>query len=447
MTGTMGCMNADTVAMSVSAPPVVSAGPSVSVCANAAPLNWRDLNPLVALGRIRPTQCRPGLVRPRCHGRWNARLVYTVGTASCAVSDSTAVEVTALPELTALNNAVVCAGDTAFGEVAISGATDLALYTYVWEAPAVAVGDFPWEASTGPLLVPGPVAASVAVTDSLGCESLATLQWEVQALPEISVQSEWAVAPMRGLWNCPRLLRITVFGPVLAWNRVVQCFAAAEGTHTLTYAVIDETGCPHEAEVPTEVVAPMEFDLGPKVHACENQGLAILPTPAALVGFWEGQGLSAETADAVDLSLVPTGTHAYAFVHTGEVCTVSSDLELEVHAKPELAVVSEDEVCPDSVLVLEVDVQAAAFPVAVEWAIDETTVPGDTTVLSVLWPTDGTHAVAVSATDDWGCSNSMDWDVVVLEVSSVDAVESLAVCNQAIPVDLSDYAVASEWER
>ena len=183
------------------------------------------------------------------------------------------------------------------------------------------------------------------------------------------------------------------------------------------------------------------------VHACENQGLAILPTPAALAGFWEGQGLSAETADAVDLSLVPTGTHAYAFVHTGEVCTVSSDLELEVHAKPELAVVSENEVCPDSVLVLEVDVQAAAFPVAVEWAIDETTVPGDTTVLSVLWPTDGTHAVAVSATDDWGCSNSMDWDVVVLEVSSVDAVESLAVCNQAIPVDLSDYAVASEGER
>ena len=211
-----------------------------------------------------------------------------------------------------------------------------------------------------------------------------------------------------------------------------------------SYAVIDEAGCANEAELPTEVVAPIESDLGPKVHACEDQGLVILPTPAALAGFWEGQGLSAETADAVDLSLVPTGTHAYAFVHTGEVCTVSSDLELEVHAKPELAVVSENEVCPDSVLVLEVDVQAAAFPVAVEWSIDETTVPGDTTSLSVLWPTDGTHAVAVSATDDWGCSNSMDWDVVVLEVSSVDAVESLAVCNQAIPVDLSDYAVASE---
>ena len=113
-----------------------------------------------------------------------------------------------------------------------------------------------------------------------------------------------------------------------------------------------------------------------------NQGLVILPTPAALAGFWVGQGLSADTADAVVLRLVPTGSHAFAFVHTGEVCTVSSDLELEVHAKPELAVVSEDEVCPDSVLVLEVDVQAAAFPVAVEWAIDETTVPGDTTVLA-----------------------------------------------------------------
>ena len=35
-------------------------------------------------------------------------------------------------------------------------------------------------------------------------------------------------------------------------------------------------------------------------------------------------------------------------------------------------------------------------------------------------------------------------DVVVLEVTFADAVESLAVCNQAILVDLSDYAVASE---
>ena len=46
--------------------------------------------------------------------------------------------------------------------------------------------------------------------------------------------------------------------------------AAAEGTHTLTYAVIDEAGCANEAELPTEVVAPIEFDLGPKVHACER---------------------------------------------------------------------------------------------------------------------------------------------------------------------------------
>ena len=444
--GAMGCVNTDTVVMSVSTPPVVSAGPSVSVCANAAPIELAGFEPAGGAwdGSVE-LNADQTVFDPAATGVGTHVLVYTVGTASCAVSDSMAVEVTALPELTALNNAVVCAGDTAFGEVAIEGATDLALYTFVWEAPAVAEGDSPWKASAGPLLVPGAVMAFVAVTDSLGCESLATLQWEVQALPEISVQSEWSVCANEGTVEFPVATPDNgVWAGTGVESGLFNASAVAEGTHTLTYAVIDETGCANEAELPTEVVAPIEFDLGPKVHACENQGLVILPTPAELAGFWEGLGLSAETADAVDLSLVQTGTHTYAFVHAGEMCTVSSDLELEVHAKPELAVVSDDEVCPDSVLVMEVDVQAAAFPLAVEWSIDEITVPGNTTVLNVLWPTDGTHAVAVSATDDWGCSNSMDWEVVVLEVSSVDAVESLVICNQAIPVDLSDYAVASE---
>ena len=134
VTGAMGCMNADTVAMSVSEPPVVSAGPSASVCANAAPIELAGFEPSGGAwdGSVQ-LNADQVLFDPAATGVGTHVLVYTVGTASCAVSDSTAVEVTALLELTALNNAVVCAGDTAFGEVAISGATDLASYTYMWK--------------------------------------------------------------------------------------------------------------------------------------------------------------------------------------------------------------------------------------------------------------------------------------------------------------------------
>ena len=185
----------------VSEPPAVSPGHRHR-CANV-PIELADLNRRWRVGRIRPTPRRPGLVRPAATGVGTHVLVYTVGTASCAVSDSADVEVAALPALSALNDALVCIGDSAFGEVAIEGATNLASYTFVWEAPAVAGSDSPWEASTGPFLVPGAVMASVTVTDSLGCESSATLQWEVQALPEISLQSEWAVCANEGTVELP----------------------------------------------------------------------------------------------------------------------------------------------------------------------------------------------------------------------------------------------------
>ncbi len=446
VTGAMGCVNADTVMMSVSAPPVVSAGPSVSVCANAAPIELAGFEP--AGGTWEGTvQLNAGqtMFDPAATGVGTHVLVYTVGTASCAVSDSTDIEVTALPALTVLNNAVVCAGDTAFGEVAIAGATDLTLYTFVWEAPAVAAGDAPWEASTGPLLVPGSVATSIAVTDSLGCESSATLQWEVQALPEISLPSEWAVCANEGTVELPAAMPDNgIWAGTGVESGLFNASAAAEGTHMLTYAVIDDTGCANEAELPTEVVAPVQFDLGPKLHACQDQGLALLPTPAELVGFWEGPALSTENPDAADLSLLISGTYAYSFTHTGEVCTSASDLELEVHAKPELSAISADEVCADSVLMLEVDVTTAALPVAMAWTIDAAPVAGDSTALSVFWPTAGSHAIEVSATDNWGCHAGLDWSVEVLPASTINASTSVTVCNQAIPVDLSQHAAGTE---
>ena len=109
VTGTMGCMNTDTVTMSVSAPPVVSAGPSVSVCTNTAPIELAGFEPAGGLwdGSVE-LNADQVLFDPAATGVGTHVLVYTVGTASCAVSDSTAVEVTALPELTAVNNAIVC---------------------------------------------------------------------------------------------------------------------------------------------------------------------------------------------------------------------------------------------------------------------------------------------------------------------------------------------------
>ena len=93
---------------------------------------------------------------------------------------------------------------------------------------------------------------------------------------------------------------------------------------------------------------------------------------------------------------------------------------------------------------LEVDVITMALPVAMAWTIDAAPVAGDSTALSVFWPTAGSHAIEVSATDNWGCNADLDWSVEVLPASTINASASVTVCNQAIPVDLSEHAAGTE---
>lgn len=446
VTGTSGCVNADTVLVDISAPPVVSAGPSLKVCADSTPFELSGFEPSNGTweGAVQLVEGQP-LFDPTDMGVGIHMVTYATGAASCAVSDSLAVEVTALPVLLASDASLVCAGDTAFGAVAIEGASSLSSYSFVWDAPAMLDSNNPWELSTGPWIASGSVTASVLVADSLGCEATAELQWEVLELPAIDLPSSWAVCANENTIDLPAAMPETgTWSGSGVTSSVFNASALATGLHVLTYSVVDEAGCANAADLQTEVVAPIDFDLGPKLHACENQGLAFLPTPVELVGFWEGPGLSAEISDAVDLNLMFSGTYDYIYTHTGEVCTVSSDVELDIHDKPTLAVVSSNEVCPDSSLVLEVDVEGEALPLAIEWTIDESSVPGNANWLNVTWPTSGTHTVWVNATDDWGCSAAIDWSVEVLQVSPTNAVESLTICNQAIPVDLTEYAGGSE---
>jgi PKD repeat protein len=444
VTGPLGCMNSDTTSMNVLAPPVVSAGPSLSVCANSLPIELAGFEPAMGSweGAVQ-TASGTWVFDPIASGIGTHVLTYAVGEASCAVSDSMTVAVTSLPELAMSEAQALCAGDTAFGEVAIEGAVNLESYSFVWEASELLDTNNPWEFSAGPWVTPGLFTATVAVSDSLGCEASAELQWEVLALPTIDLPSVWALCANEGTVELPVATPEggSWSGTGVEWG-VFNAEAAAEGVFALTYAVVDESGCTNEAVMQTEVVEPLDFDLGPKVHACEDQGLAYLPTPEELIGFWSGPALSDEDSNAVDLSLISSDTFVYVYTHTGEVCTVESEVELEVHPKPELTVSSSGEVCPDSILVLAVDVDLATLPLAFEWTLDEALVPGDTGELNVMWPAPGEHSVSVAVSDDWGCFASMNWTVEALELAPVEVAAFMAVCNQAVPVDLSSFAQA-----
>lgn len=434
-----GCINSGTATMQVTEPPFIDAGLSASACEGAdAPavegfqpdLGWWE-GPVTAQGDSAVFVA--GDLGPGVHPA-----VYHVGTESCHVSDTTFLTIHANPILGTNSTLQVCTGDTASAVVNVLNAAELDGFSFAWSGDSLLPTAEPNEVATGPWSAEDVPTVSVVVANAEGCESALDLAWTVHSLPVISLTDSMAVCadeaqpvelpeaqPVGGLW----------IGAGVA-GETFDAGLAGIGEALVEYAYTDGQGCTASDTLVVEVVEPAVLDLGPKLHACESAGLVALPSPA-LEGTWSGHGLVGAQAETVDVGLLAPGVHVFEFTHLGAPCTVSAELELEVHPDPIVQLVSVPTVCADSALAMTVDAVGTSVPVSWNWTVDGAAVEGDSTTLDFIWSTGGVHAVEVSATDDWGCSATLTFDASVELPVPVALSSVISVCNQAIPVDLS----------
>lgn len=436
-TSILGCENSDMALIEVIAAPTVDAGNGISVCAGAPAVALEGFSPLDGWWEGPLTASNDSVIfDPGTAVAGNYEAIYHIGEGSCHVSDALEIEVLSLPVLQPVLEETICEGDTALVHVDVVNADDFSGYSVMWSGANLITELDAWSVASGPWAAGDAPEASVTVTTESGCSASAVASWSVNALPEITLPEGWSVCA-----NVDMALLPDASPSGGAWTGAGvegESFMPAEalGNSELEYSIEDANGCTNSAILAAEIVLPIEIDLGPKLHECEGIGAVWLPTPEALSGNWAGPGLLDAASGEVDLNELLPGAYVYAFTHAGEVCTSTADAEMEVHPKPTVQVASEPVACVDSLMTMSATTDAGTEPFAFAWNIGgqtwETEVPSYTTA----WSQSGVEDVALETTDAWGCATTISWTTEIQSPVSVAMTAAMAICNQAIPVDL-----------
>jgi PKD repeat protein len=355
-TDDLGCVNADTLLVSVGLPVPVEAGLDLSICASLETFSLEGLaSPLggtwSGLGVFGASADSVDL---SLLGTGEHTLVYSLGEESCIASDM--IQLTILPSplmWIEFPDGVVCDGDYVelTAEPVGGNSSD---YSIEWSSN-MEVSDS--DSSLASILVNNPVQVSATAIDALGCFS--SLDLTIQPFPVTSVSMPASFTecsqdvevflpeafPLEGSWSGAGVIHeeLGVFNPS----------EAGVGASFLTYSIINSFGCESTDSVLVDVIASELLQLAMDTTICSNAPVLELENlDASLDVVWSGQSDIANGAlnDAenglVNPQLLTVGLHTYvASAGTGS-CLVSDELVVEVKALPLIDLASEASFCP-----------------------------------------------------------------------------------------------------
>ena len=434
----LGCFNSDTASIQVIEAPEVTSAMAFTACVDAEPIALTGFAPEGGTwtGAVTVESGFP-MLDPAEVGVGPQPIIYTAGSGSCAVSDTTYAEVRALPEVQVLSALGVCTGLTVDAEIWVNGGTAEA--SLIGISSTVVDTDSSWQFSAGPWGEAEVAQISAAVENEWGCATAVELNWTVHALPEITLPNEWAVCATDAAADLP-----AAWPEGGSWSGVGVGLTGLDATiltgsqALLSYAYTDSMSCTNEDSIWADLVLPPVLDLGPKLHVCTNDAFVALPTPFDLPGFWSGPGV-ATGQDTMSLAALEPGLFQVMYTHEGAVCSVVDSLEIEVHAEPLLMPVAPVVACPDSLVTFEVNVADGVAPFTFSWSIDGQMQDSDSSSVAVVWNESGTHVLSAIATDTHGCSSALEWNADVLEPIDASIAPSIALCNQSLVVELGDF--------
>ncbi|MFN5371972.1 MAG: hypothetical protein ACK5B6_10970, partial [Bacteroidia bacterium] len=332
-----GCINEDSLFITVTDPGNVNAGLNDSICLNAANIQlqgqpaggtWAGSTQITPSGEFSPSQV--GV----------SSLSYTVGVGTCAVSDTVQIHTLQLPEVQG-QGGTICARDSISLQLTASSGTG-GSYTYLWN-PSDSLSD---ETSATVFAFPDTSETyTVVVTDAVGCTNQTQITVQVNQLPVVDAGPDFTV--------CFTPIPTVLQGALPAggtWTGVGvnngSYVPVAPGQENIFYSFTENsTGCTNVDTIIVTANNPDIVNAGNDTSVCITYDPFVFSGQSPSGGTWSG-----DTQVAQDGTFTATVLGDFTLYYTtgSGTCAVTDSMVITVNPLPVVEAGADTSICVNS---------------------------------------------------------------------------------------------------
>ncbi len=412
-TNANGCVNTANVTVTVNPLPVISAGSNKTICAGSSTALQATGGTFYAWAPTTGLSCT-GCQNPTATPATTTTYVVT-GTNTNGCSDTAHVTVTVnpLPTISGGGNKAICTGASV--QLQGSGGT-----SYTW-SPAAGLSCTACAAPTA-----SPISTTtytVTGTDANGCISTATVAVTVNAIPNVTATTS------KNIICDGTSAQLQAFGagsyswtPALNLSCVSCNNPVASPPNDVTYIVTGTTnGCSDTAQVHIKVLPKPNINAGPDTSICAGDSVRLHGSGNIPLTWSPGTSLSCSNCN--NPVATPAATTTYTLSATdSNSCANTDDVTITVHPLPNVDAGDDATICNGDPLQL-----SAKGADTYSWspATDLSCVHCKNPVAT---PT-GQITYTVTGTDGFGCSNSDEIQVSVIQKEPTSASPDADICR------------------
>ena len=420
-----GCSASDTLAVTVNALPVASAGLDKTICTSS---------PTFSLGGFTPSGgvwSGPAFVNqsgqctaPFASGTYT--LTYTVTQNGCTGTDQLVLTVTPSPTVNAGSNKTVCAN-----------APDLTLTGFspaggTWSGNGVS----PQGVFSPSVSLVGTQTLTYTVVSG-GCSGTDQMNVSVKAIPAVAAGADESTCASAARFKIggfsPRGGQFS--GPGVVLDSLYQPSVSLLGQQTLTYT-FTKNGCSNSDQKiitvnPSNTITPSSSNPASVCAAGQSVTLACSPTG----GVWKGSGVTSAGVFTPSAALIGNRTLFYRLDQGG--CRDSVAVQIQVNANPVVNAGSDISACSAGS-----PVQLTGFsPAGGTWSGQGVTSAG---VFSPATVSPGNIVLTYTFTEN-GCSGSDQLQISVSSSPPVNAGANRSICQNSESIQLSASPLGGTW--
>ena len=411
-----GCVNSDTMTITVINPTNANAGSGFDVCVDTGSilLTGTPPNGIWSGNNIDPN----GTYNVNIDGSFD--FIYSFGTGNCLTSDSVTIIVNPLPNVSAGNDLAFCIDA---GIQNLSGSPS----NGTWSGSAISInGDFnPASAGIGTHTV------YYSFVDTNTCENIDSALITVNPLPIVNAGNDTTLCnqpgavsftglPSNGTWSGTHINSSGDFNPTVV------------GSFDNIYTFTDANGCVNSDTMTITVINPTNANAGNGFDVCVDTG-SILLTGTPPNGIWSGNNIDPNGTYNVNID----GSFDFIYSFGTGNCLTSDSVTIIVNPLPNVSAGNDLAFCIDAGIQ-----NLSGSPSNGTWSGSAISINGDFNPASAGV---GTHTVYYSFVDTNTCENIDSALITVNPLPIVNAGNDTTLCNQPGAVSFTGLPSNGTW--